>query len=101
MKRKVYGVLGLLVVAAVALTVVRIVRFEREARVPVWRKPLNFIEHSDPRFEVQVGAFPAFVPAPFVAPTTAPTRPAGEGWSLPVGTRIVLRDDHDRRIIVA
>ena len=98
-----YGVVGVVALAAVAVAVMRI-RQLNAAAVPAPRErgaARNFKLHTDPEGEVEIAAYPSFAPLPFVAPTTAPTRPLGDEWALPLGTRIVLRDEDDRRLVVA
>ena len=103
MRKSLVIIIGAIVIAAVSLTVARTRHFDRVARQAAqpYATPRNYIQHTDWDFEAEISALPSFLPVSFRAPTTAPTKPVGEAWALPVGTRIVLKDDADRRVVLA
>jgi hypothetical protein len=105
--RKIFPVaLGLAIATGAAAAVVaRIRKLERaatEGAPPPYDTPRNYIQHTDWDFEVEIAALPAFVPVSLRAPTTSPTQPVGDdARAVPVGTKIVLKDEEDRRIVLA
>ena len=105
MRKNLLAVVGLAIATGVAMVIMRIRELDRaatERALLQYDTPRNFIQHTDWDYEVEIAALPSFVPASFRAPTTSATRPVNDDeFVVPVATKIVLRDEEDRRVIVA